>query len=143
MYTLMHAQSFFGNAQKGINGKLNQMKSKKELGASNAQDDFTTAPYGEHMEALIHLFHPTAEIIAEFKAKHANRMQANQETILAMLKRRPCMAAEIAGVCGMHPNEVSKYLGNLMRTRKIRVERKNAAVYYEAASSEGHRNLKV
>ena len=99
-------------------------------------EDFATALSREHIEALIHLFHPTAEIIAEFKTKHAHRMQVNQETIFSMLKRRPCTADEIAGVFDMHPNEVSKYLGNLMRTHKIRTERKNATVYYEATSSK-------
>ncbi|MBW2567800.1 MAG: radical SAM protein [Deltaproteobacteria bacterium] len=95
-------------------------------------EDFATALSKERMEVLIYLFHPTAEVIAEFKAKHANHIQANQETIFSMLQRRPCTADQIADIFGMHLNEVSKYLGNLMRTDQICAERKNTTVYYAA-----------
>jgi wyosine [tRNA(Phe)-imidazoG37] synthetase (radical SAM superfamily) len=99
-------------------------------------EDFATALSTERMEALTHLFHPTAEVIAEFRAKHANHIQINQETIFSMLQRRPCTANQIADIFGMHLNEVSKYLGNLMRTDQIRTERKNITVYYAAKNSK-------
>ncbi len=99
-------------------------------------EDFATALSRERMEALTHLFYPTAEVIAEFSAKHANHIQTNQETIFSMLQRRPCTADQIAEIFGMHLNEVSKYLGNLMRTNQIRTERKNLAVYYAAKNRE-------
>ena len=95
-------------------------------------EDFATALSNERMEELIHLFHPTAEIIAEFREKRADHIQANQETIFSMLKRRPCTAEQIADIFGMHFNEVSKCLGNLMRTGQIRTERKGNSVYYAA-----------
>ena len=47
-----------------------------------------------------------------------------------MLKRRPCTSDEIAGVFGMHLNEVSKYLGKLMRDGLIRVDLNRTGVYY-------------
>ena len=99
-------------------------------------EDFATALSRERMEALIHLFNPTAEIIANFRAKPANRMQTNQETIFSMLQRRPCTAYQIADTFGMHLNEVSKYLGNLMRIDQIRTIRKNTTVYYVAKNRE-------
>ena len=99
-------------------------------------EDFATALSKERMEALIHLFNPTAEIIANFRAKPANRMQTNQETIFSMLQRRPCTAYQIADIFGMHLNEVSKYLGNLMRIDQIRTIRKNTTVYYVAKNRE-------
>ena len=120
----------------------------KEIGPDRIQlntavrppaEDFATALSQERMQALPYLFHPTAEIIAEFKAKHANHMQANQATIFSMLQRRPCTAEQIADIFGMHLNEVSKYLGNLMRTDQIRAERKKNTVYYTATG----RNDKV
>jgi hypothetical protein len=36
----------------------------------------------------------------------------------------------------MHLNEVSKYLGNLMRTGQIHAERKNMTVYYAAENKK-------
>lgn len=119
----------------------------KEIGPDRIQlntavrppaEDFATPLSRERMEALIHLFHPAAEVIAEFRAKHANQIQANQETIFSMLQRRPCTADQIADIFGMHLNEVSKYLGNLVRTDQILTERKNTTVYYTAKNRENN-----
>ena len=97
-------------------------------------EDYATPLSEKRMEALTDLFHPPAEIIAEFKAKHSNHVRANQETIFSMLQRRPCTADQIADVFDMHLNEVSKYLGKLIRTGQIRSELKKRAVYYLAVS---------
>jgi len=99
-------------------------------------EDFVAALSKEHMEALTHLFQPTAEVIAEFSARHAEHIQANQETIFSMLQRRPCTADQIADVFDMHLNEVSKYLGILIRRDQIHVERKNSMVYYAVKNKE-------
>jgi len=99
-------------------------------------EEFAVALSREQAEALTHLFHPTAEVIGEFKAKYPERMQVNQETIFSMLQRRPCTARQIADTFGMHLNEVSKYLGNLMHTERIQAERKDSSVYYGAIRIE-------
>ena len=100
-------------------------------------EDFAAALSKEHMEALTHLFQPVAEVIAEFSTKHAKHLQVNQQTIFSMLQRRPCTADQIADIFGMHLNEVSKYLGKLMRTDQILAERKNNTIYYAAKSMKG------
>ena len=100
-------------------------------------EGFAMALPEERMSSLTHLFYPTAKIIAEFRAKDVGHMQANQEIIFSMLKRRPCTADQIADIFGMHLNEVSKYLGNLMRTDQIRADCKNTKVYYAAMSKKG------
>jgi DNA-binding transcriptional ArsR family regulator len=61
-----------------------------------------------------------------------NFNKANQATIFSMLRRRPCTAEQIADIFGMHINEVSKYLGKLMRADQIRAQREKAPVYYAA-----------
>jgi len=86
----------------------------------------------DRMLSLCHLFHSNAEVIAEFKLEKDSKMQTNKETVLSMLRRRPCTASQIASGFGMHINEVSKYLGNLMRSGQIREERRNDTVYYAA-----------
>jgi hypothetical protein len=53
-----------------------------------------------------------------------------------MLQRRPCTADQIAKGFGMHLNEVSKYLGNLLQNGQIHEERKNSNVYYAAVRTE-------
>jgi wyosine [tRNA(Phe)-imidazoG37] synthetase (radical SAM superfamily) len=97
-------------------------------------EEFVTALPNEQMAALTHLFQPTAEIIADFSAPRSKPMQTNAAAILAMLKRRPCTAQQIAEGFGLHFNEVSKYLGSLMKENKIRAERKKNVVYYRAAT---------
>ena len=65
--------------------------------------------------------------------KHRTRHLNARNTILAMLRRRPCTAQQMAHVFGMHLNEVSKYVGKLLRTRRIRADRAGNDVYYAAA----------
>ena len=47
-----------------------------------------------------------------------------------MLKRRPCTIKQIEAAFGMHINEVSKYLGQLMHRNQIQADWKNEEVYY-------------
>lgn len=98
-------------------------------------EDFVAALSNDQMSALTHFFQPTAEIIAEFSKSRSKPVRVNQDTILAMLQRRSCTSEQIAHVFGMHLNEVSKYLGELMRTDRIRAERRNFTVYYVVSSN--------
>lgn len=93
-------------------------------------EEFAVALPGKRLEKLAKLFDPPAEVIAEFSANRTVNIKANEKTILAMLQRRPCTDAQIAESLGMHRNEVSKYIGKLMRTDQLRSERKGDNVYY-------------
>jgi wyosine [tRNA(Phe)-imidazoG37] synthetase (radical SAM superfamily) len=106
-------------------------------------EDFATALSKERMTALTHLFHPPAEVIAEFHTNHAKEVEANEQTIFSMLQRRPCTAEQIGDVFGMHLNEVSKYLGKLMRTDQIRAERENTLIYYVAVNKNEKDNATI
>lgn len=86
----------------------------------------------QRLSALTHLFQPKAEVIAEFNTSGQMHVQANQDTILEMLLRRPCTATQVADGFGMHLNEVLKYLGNLIRNNHIYTEIINNDVYYIA-----------
>jgi wyosine [tRNA(Phe)-imidazoG37] synthetase (radical SAM superfamily) len=93
-------------------------------------EDFALPLSNDNMAALTHLFCPAAEIMADYHPDRASAEQANQVTIFSMLERRPCTMEQIADTFGMHLNEVSKYLGNLMRDGRIKAKQKNSAVYY-------------
>ena len=84
----------------------------------------------EQLETLAELFDPRAEVIAEFSNDQSPEVQANENTILSMIQRRPCTAMQIAEVFGMHANEVSKYIGKLIRTGQIRADHKKGDIYY-------------
>ena len=84
----------------------------------------------EKLEQLASSFTPRAEVIAEFSSDFSPSTKANEETILAMLQRRPCTAKEISTVLGLHPNEVSKYIGKLERTDQILAKSDKGSPYY-------------
>jgi wyosine [tRNA(Phe)-imidazoG37] synthetase (radical SAM superfamily) len=90
----------------------------------------------EHMRSLTDLFEPRAEIIGEFAPKAIPSMGADQGSILAILKRRPCTSRQIADVCGLHFYEVTKYLAALMKVNQVRTESRHGAIYYVDAERE-------
>jgi wyosine [tRNA(Phe)-imidazoG37] synthetase (radical SAM superfamily) len=100
-------------------------------------EDFAVPVSRERLESLTSLFYPKAEVIAEFEAKKKVEVHAAQEEIHSMLQRRPCTAQEIAETFSMHPNEVSKYLGKLLRDKRIRAQVRNTLLYYVADSEAG------
>ncbi|GAG27012.1 unnamed protein product, partial [marine sediment metagenome] len=79
-------------------------------------EEFAMALPRRHMEEMAAVFDPPAEVIAEFSSDNGTGVRANESSILSMLQRRPCTAEQISEVFGMHLNEVSKYIGKLMRT---------------------------
>jgi len=105
-------------------------------------EGFVTPLSRDHIEELTQLFNPPAEVIAEFSTDKDLKLQVNKDTVLAMLRRRPCTAEQIADGFGMHLNEVSKYLGNLIRADQVRTERKDGNVYYEAVRMGNESNQK-
>ncbi|MDX2451800.1 radical SAM protein [Desulfosarcina sp.] len=95
-------------------------------------EDFAAAVPMAQLEALRGLFDPPARIAAGFSSQRSKTIEANEATILAMIRRRPCTIEHIESAFGMHINEVSKYLGRLIKKDQIRTDRKNRAVYYAA-----------
>jgi wyosine [tRNA(Phe)-imidazoG37] synthetase (radical SAM superfamily) len=98
---------------------------------------------GEELAELARLFDPPAEVIAEFSPNGSADIRATEEMVLSMLRRRPCTATQIADVFGLHANEVAKYVGKLLRTNRIRAEKRAGIMYYarlapESAESKWH-----
>jgi wyosine [tRNA(Phe)-imidazoG37] synthetase (radical SAM superfamily) len=134
---------------RGINSRPDQVRKIAALAEKIAPDkihlntavrpsseNFVTPLSKEALSALAPLFQPGAQVTAEFATEHLKHVQANQETILTMLQRRPCTANQIAQGFDMHLNTVSKYLGKLMRTHQIRSERRNTDMYYVAIDAK-------
>jgi wyosine [tRNA(Phe)-imidazoG37] synthetase (radical SAM superfamily) len=96
-------------------------------------ETFAVAVPREKMAALTHLFDPPAEVIADFSTARSKPMQTNAAAILEMLRRRPSTARQIAEGFGLHVNEVSKYLGRLVKEEKIRITRQKEEIYYRSA----------
>jgi len=84
----------------------------------------------QKLETLAGHFDPPAEVIAEFSSDYTPSAKANEDTILAMLRRRPCTVKDISIALGIHINEVSKYIGKLSRTNMIRETSSGHDIYY-------------
>jgi wyosine [tRNA(Phe)-imidazoG37] synthetase (radical SAM superfamily) len=95
-------------------------------------EDFAAAVPMARLVELAALFDPPAHIAAAFNGPPSKTIKANEATVLAMLKRRPCTIKQIESAFGMHINEVSKYLGRLMEKNQVHADRKNTEVYYTA-----------
>ena len=87
----------------------------------------------ETLESLAARFRPRAEVIANFSARPGSAIAVNETAILAMLRRRPCTARQIADVFGMHLNEVAKYTGHLLRENRIQALPRGDETYYKAS----------
>ncbi|NCC52475.1 MAG: radical SAM protein [Spartobacteria bacterium] len=93
-------------------------------------EEIAAAVSAAQMAALKDLFEPPGEVIADYSADRDSQVRVNEFTILAMLKRRPCTATDIAQAFGMHLNEVAKYLGKLTHTGRIVPVRKDNQLHY-------------
>jgi len=94
-------------------------------------EDFVGVVPQDQLASLADYFQPQAVVIANFKGTPAAGKISNEDTVYAMLQRRPCTSDDIAATFGLHINEVLKHLGNLLQKKRIRVIRKNHAVYYD------------
>jgi wyosine [tRNA(Phe)-imidazoG37] synthetase (radical SAM superfamily) len=87
----------------------------------------------ERLTGLATLFTPPAEVIADFTYVHERaEFRAGREEVLDMLRRRPCSVQEIAEGLGMHVNEASKYVEELIARGLLRQRRIGGACWYTA-----------
>ena len=93
-------------------------------------EDYAYVVPRHRMEDLALLFHPAAEIMAEYSNDITTGIQTTVADVLAMLNRRPCTLDQICRVTGLHPNEVSKYLGKLARTGQVQEHRNTGHSYF-------------
>jgi len=95
-------------------------------------EEFAVAVSGKRMAEFARLFTPPGEVVAAFHAAGSAAVKVNTKAIEDMLRRRPCTMTDIAGAFGMHLNEVSKYVGELVHAGRIRAQRRNGGIYYLA-----------
>lgn len=88
------------------------------------------APPRECLEELASLFSPPAEIIAAYGREVAGGGEVDAERVLAVLRRRPCTAKQIAGGLGIHVSEASKHLGVLLQHNLISPRQTGEETYY-------------
>ena len=83
------------------------------------------------LENIAARFGPRAEVIAGVRAEAAGREdRAVRETIIAMLRRRPCTPRDISTSLGIPVPETAKILEQLVREGTLSAERHGEALFY-------------
>lgn len=93
----------------------------------------------ERLARIAERFGPKAEVIASFRSRDAAASSCGPGTIddqqvLAMIRRRPVTAEDIAAGLAAHPNEVAKAVGHLLESGRVRRTERQGRTYYEAES---------
>lgn len=98
-----------------------------------AETDVRPVP-AERLAELARLLGDKAEVVADFKSRQTSVAAAlADDRVLAMIRRRPVTAEDIATGLGAHPAEVAKALGHLLDARRIVRTERSGRIYYEGA----------
>ena len=94
-------------------------------------EDFAMAVPQARLTKLAGLFSPKAEVVAEY-CQQGKRFatDANQQSILELLRRRPCTEADVAGGLAMRPIETAKHLADLQAGGQVVSQKRGDQVYY-------------
>lgn len=96
-------------------------------------EDYAVMVDRQTMEDLAARFDPPAEVIADYSGVHRQAdFQAGRESVLEMLRRRPCSVQDIANGLGMHRNEVVKYVEDLNEQGMVETSTVGGKMYYKA-----------
>jgi wyosine [tRNA(Phe)-imidazoG37] synthetase (radical SAM superfamily) len=99
-----------------------------------AEDAARAVPRDE-LERYAELFTPRAEVIAPYRSERLEREHGlDPEAVLALLRRRPCTAEDVAAGLGLHPLEAGKLLELLVAEGAARRRAEAGAVFYDASA---------
>ena len=97
-----------------------------------AEPDVVKVP-PEKLEEMARRLGPNCEVIADFVSSHCGRITDEiSQTLLSMLKRRPCSLDDISTALGLVPNDALKYLAGLEKQGMIRSENKSGKTFFKA-----------
>ncbi len=96
-------------------------------------EDYAMTVSAARLDELAKMFEPPAEVIADYRGVHAERdFAATRETVLQMLRRRPCTVTDIAEGLGIHRNEAIKYVEALLAAGAIERTTSAGKSYFRA-----------
>ena len=96
-------------------------------------EDYALGVDRRRLEDLATLFQPPAEVIADYRAVHAQPdFTATREAVLQMIRRRPCTLEDIGDGLGLHRHETLKYVEALVNSGRIKAVANHGRVYYAA-----------
>ena len=88
----------------------------------------------DRLEDIARLFDPPAEVIADHPpADDSGEHAASEESIIELLRRRPCTIDDISRGLGIHMHEVIKHVNNLTRRGVVHTMKRGDVIYYGIA----------
>jgi len=99
-------------------------------------EEFVTPTPREDLTELAGLFSPKAEVIADYcRPQEQRRIDASQEAVLALLRRRPCAVDDVVQGLGLNPSAALKLLATLEAEGQVRHARHGKHVFYMLAQA--------
>lgn len=100
-------------------------------------EEFALAVPPDRLTALARAFTPPAEVIADYRGRetHVAAAAASAESLLALLDRRPCTAADVAQGLSISPAEAVKHLAAQEAAGRVCRERRGAAIFYRTCNT--------
>jgi wyosine [tRNA(Phe)-imidazoG37] synthetase (radical SAM superfamily) len=96
-------------------------------------EDYAVSAGRARLEELAALFNPRAEVIAEYSGVYGEYdFAATEESVLQLLRRRPCTIEDISGGLGIHRNEAIKYAEKLLEKELAEFIRESGRAYLRA-----------
>jgi len=127
----------------GINSDLEQVKAIAQLARTIHPDrihlNTAVRPTAESrveavserfLNEISSLFEPKAEVIARFAGKDSIKGNVDQGAVLAMLKRRPCTAKDIADSFSLDITETEEILHQMQSEGSVRGEERQGEMFY-------------
>ncbi len=100
-------------------------------------EEYAVAVEDNRLHELAKLFDPPAEVIADFRGVHSlTEFNPGREDVIHMLQRRPCRLCDIAAGLGMHLNEATKFIGELITQGVLKQYRTSGESYYRHVVKE-------
>jgi len=86
-----------------------------------------------HLQDIAGLFHIPTEIIADYSsANDTGEHETSEQSILELLKRRPCTIDDVSRGLGIHMHEAIKHINHLTKRGVVHSTKRGDAVYYRS-----------
>jgi len=87
----------------------------------------------EKLQAISAQIGENCEVVVDFSAAHyPERLHGTAESVLSMLKRRPCSLDDICAGLGIHRNDALKHISYLQKQGLIGSEEKDRKAFFKA-----------
>ena len=101
-----------------------------------AAEDFAYSVNQEELKEFAGLFIPKAEIPTEISGNPLLNKDINEDIIIDLIQRRPVTLNQLVDTFGvLHPNEIAKITGKLLRNGKIIMKNENNKNYFKTLES--------